>query len=143
MRSNRVRLWFVAAALPVLVSCGGTKEAGMTGLWAMLGGVSNVSALAHAFGSQLESNAAASAALGASGIASAKSGLYNTIAKTGGYATEKGGDLLTVLKDKNLDDSAVAGVGASLMAAGQEEDLPAGTMDALTAVWEPIAKSLR
>jgi hypothetical protein len=142
MRSNRLRLWIVAAALPVLVSCGGTKEAGMAGLWATLGGVSNVSSLAHAFGSQLESNAAANAALGMAGIASAKSGLYNTIAKTGGYKIDKGSDLLSVLKMQDLDDSAVAGVGASLMAAGQDQNLSSGAMDALTKMWEPIGKSL-
>jgi len=142
MRSNRLRLWMVAAALPVLVSCGGMKEAGMTGLWATLGGVSNVSSLSHAFGSQLETHAAANAALGMAGINSAKSGLYNTIAKTGGYKIDKGSDLLSVLKGKKLDDAAVADVGASLMAAGQEQKLSPSAMDALTKMWDPIGKSL-
>ena len=125
----------------VSVSCAGTKDLG-AGLWGLLGSGSGVSALANSFASSLSKNAAATKALGADGIESAKNGLYNTIAKTGGYKIDKGSDLLSVLKGKKLDDAAVADVGASLMAAGQDQKLSPSAMDALSKMWQPIGKSL-
>jgi hypothetical protein len=125
-----------------VLSCAGTKDVG-GGLWGLLGGGSKVSALVHSFSAHLAKDAAASKALGAAGIESAKYGLYNSIAKSGGYGIEKGSDLLGALKGKNLDTAAVDGIGKSLSAAGKEQDYRADQMAALMELWEPVAKKLK
>lgn len=141
MRSKRLVLLLVVATA-FLFSCAGSKNVTGGGLWGMLGGVTGVSALSSNFAKNLAANAATSQALGAAGIESAKMGLYNSIAKTGGYGPEKGSDLLSVLKAKKLDAAAVEGVGASLRQAGGDQKLSADQMSGLTALWEPMAKSL-
>lgn len=140
MRSNRsLRLLVLATAF--VLSCAGTKDVG-GGLWGMLGGVSGVSALSSAFGRNLRADATASQALGAAGIEAAQKGLYNSVAKLGGYSLEKGTDLQSVLKGMKLDTSAVNAVGSSLTKAGDEQGLDAAGMAGLKGIWEPIAKSV-
>ena len=125
----------------VSVSCAGTKDLG-AGLWGLLGSGSGVSALANSFASSLSKNAAATKALGADGIESAKNGLYNTIAKTGGYGIEKGSDLASVLKSKNLDAETVNAVGESLTAAMNEQNLRPDQKAAVSELWKPIRSAL-
>lgn len=139
--SHRPIVMIVVASL-LLVSCAGTKDLG-GGLWGSLGGVTGVSALANGFASKLGENAAASKALGSDGISAAKNGLYNSVAKMGGYGVEKGTDLLGALKGKKLDAAAVDGIGSSLSAAAKDRGLNAEQTAGLTALWEPAAKSLR
>ena len=139
--SQRSTMTIVAASL-LLVSCAGTKDVG-GGLWGSLGGVNGVSALVNSFASKLTEDAAASKALGSDGIKAAKNGLYNSVAKMGGYGVEKGTDLLGALKGKKLDAAAVDGIESSLSAAAKDRGLNAEQTAGLTALWEPVAKSLR
>lgn len=126
----------------VVFSCAGSKNVTGGGLWGTLGGVTGVSALSSSFGRNLAADAVASQALGMAGIDAAKRGLYNSIAKTGGYGPEKGSDLLSVLKGKKLDASAVNAIGSSLTKAGEEQKLDATNMAGLKGLWEPMAKTL-
>ncbi len=125
----------------VVFSCAGTQSIG-AGLWGTLGGGSGVSALANSFASSLTKNAAASRALGAAGVEGAKNGLYNTLAKTGGYGIEKGSDLASVLKGMKLDKEAVNGIGESLTAAMKDQSLGATQQAAVTELWKPISQGL-
>jgi len=140
MLSKRSALTIILAS-SLVIACAGTKNVG-GGLWGMLGGGKGVSAVANSFGANLAGNAAVSQALGSGGAEAAKMGLYNSIAKSGGYGVEQGSDLLTVLKDKKLDAAAVSGVESSLNAAGKEAGLKPEQMAGLTALWDPIEKTL-
>jgi hypothetical protein len=135
------KLFLLLIAVAFVASCGGTKNVG-GGLWSSLGGGSGVSALVNSFSSHLSKNAAASQALGAGGIESAKNGLYNTIAKTGGFGIEKGSDLASVMKGMNLDAAAVDGMGKSLNAAMSDQKLRPDQEAAVRALWDPISKKL-
>ena len=125
----------------VSFSCAGTKDLG-AGLWGALGGGHGVSQLVNGFAANLSKNAMASKALGAAGIESAKNGLYNSIAQTGGYGIEKGSDLNSVLKGMNLDAGAVSGIGESLNATVKELGLPQEQAAAVSALWNQISKGL-
>ena len=141
MRSKRCLLLLVMAAALVL-SCAGSKNVAGGGLWSTLGGVTGVSALSSSFAKNLAANAATSQALGSAGIQDAKMGLYNSIAKAGGYGPEKGTDLLSVLRSKKLDAAAVDGVAASLTKAGQDVGLKPDQSAALKTLWDPMAMTL-
>jgi len=138
---NRRMFFLLLISVAFLISCAGTKNVG-GGLWGMLGGGKGVSALANSFSANLQKNAVASKALGAAGIESARHGLYNTIAKAGGYGIEKGSDLASVLKGMNLDAAAVNGVGESLNAAMADQKLRPEQEKAVTELWKPINKQL-
>jgi len=141
MRSKRSLLLLVLATAFVF-SCAGSKNTVGGGLWSTLGGVTGVSALSSNFARNLAADAVATQALGSSGIDAAKKGLYNSIAKAGGYGPEKGTDLLSVLKSKKLDAPAVNAVGASLTKAGTDSGLKADQMTALKGLWDPMAMTL-
>lgn len=140
MRNRRMLSLLLISAV-FFISCGGTKNVG-GGMWAMLGGGSGVSALANSFSANLKENAAASQALGAAGIESARHGLYNTIAKAGGFGIEKGTDLASVLKGMNLDAAAVKGIGESLNAAMADQKLRTEQEKAVTDLWKTASKGL-
>jgi hypothetical protein len=140
MRNRRTFPLLLIAAI-LFISCGGTKNVG-GGLWATMGGGSGVSALANSFSANLKENAAASQALGAAGIESARHGLYNTIAKAGGFGVEKGTDLASVLKGMNLDAAAVNGIGESLNAAMDDQNLRPDQEKAVTELWNTASKGL-
>ncbi len=142
MRLSKRCMMMIVVASMLVFSCAGTKDVG-GGLWGSMGGVTGVSALANGFATNLAGNAAASKALGSDGITAAKNGLYNSVAKMGGYGPEKGTDLLGALKGKKLDAAAVDGIGSSLSAAGKDRGLNAEQTAGLTALWEPVGKGLR
>ena len=139
MRSKRFALPIVLA-LSCVLSCAGSKDVG-GGLWGTLGGVTGVSKLSDSFGRNMSANSMLSQALGSEGIKQAKMGLYNSIAKTGGYGIE-GPDLQGALKDKKLDAAGVDAVGSSLTAAASEVGLKSDQVAGLKTIWEPVKMSL-
>jgi len=142
MLKNRAVSSLLLGVLFFLSSCSGaTKNLG-AGLWGALGGGHGVSQLVNGFASNLSKDAAASKALGAEGIEGAKNGLYNSIAKTGGFGIEKGSDLNSVLKGMKLDAGAVNGIGQSLDATVREQGLHAEQATAVSALWNEISKGL-
>ena len=103
--------------------------------------MTGVSKLTDSFGRNMSANSTLSQALGSQGIKDAKMGLYNSIAKAGGYSVE-GADLLGALKDKKLDAAGVEAVGSSLTAAASEVGLKSDQVAGLKALWEPVKMSL-
>ena len=140
MRSKRFVLPIVLA-LSCLLSCAGSKDVGGV-LWGTLGGVTGVSKLIDSFGRNMSANSMLSQALGSEGIKQTKMGLYNSIAKAGGYGIEKGTDLQGALKDKKLDAAGVDAVGSSLTAAASEVGVKSDQVAGLKAIWEPVKMSL-
>jgi len=131
----------VMVMVAFLASCGGTKSLG-GGLWGALGAQSGVSDLVNGFAAKMTDNAAVASALGAAGIKSAKQGLYNSIAQTGGYSVEKGQDLMGALKGKNLSPEVVNGISSSMSEAAKEQNVGASQTEALKKIWSPVEKSL-
>jgi hypothetical protein len=141
MLKKRVISPLLLGVLFFLSSCAGTKNVG-AGLWGTLGGGHGVSQLVNSFAGNLTKNTAASSALGAAGIESAKNGLYNSIAQTGGFGIEKGSDLTSVLKGMKLNSGAVAGIGESLDATVKEEGLQQQQAMAVSELWKQASKGL-
>lgn len=116
---------------------------GAASLYQSLGGSSGVTALASSFGANLAANSTITKFLSAADIATAKDGLYNSIAKLAGQSLTGGGkDLVGALSGKGLDAAAVAGVGQALNGAATSNGLKPDQMAALTSLWEPVGKSL-
>jgi len=116
---------------------------GAASLYQSLGGSAGVTALASQFGANLSANPIVTQALSAADIATAKDGLYNSIAKLAGQATTGSGtDLMGALSGKNLNPAAITGVGKALNDAAGSKGLKSDQMAALTSLWEPIGKSL-
>ena len=124
MQSRTTRPFAIVALVLALfvVGCAGSNQAtnagssssmaasataaatGAASLYQSLGGSSGVTALASQFGTNLSANPLITQALSAADIATAKDGLYNSIAKLAGQATTgNGADLLTALSGKKLD----------------------------------------
>jgi len=126
------------------MAAGATSAAtGAASLFQSLGGSSGVTTLANSFGVNLAANSAVTQFLSAADIATAKDGLYNSIAKLSGQSLTGGGmDLMGALSGKGLDAAAVAGVGQALTGAATTSGLKPDQMAALTSLWEPVGKSL-
>jgi len=141
VRNHKKLVVAIGVMVAFLASCGGTKSLG-GGLWGTLGAQSGVSDLVNGFAAKMTDNAAVASALGAAGIKSAKQGLYNSIAETGGYSVEKGTDLMGALKGRNLSPEVVSGIGSSLSEAAKEQNVGAAETEALKKIWSPVEKSL-
>ena len=143
MHSKRFAAIAIALACSVVLSCAGTKAPDMgSSLWGSMGGVSAVSGLTQSFGKELAGNASLSRQLGAQGVQQVERGLYNSLGQAAGYKIDKGTDLLSVLKKKNLDEDSVEEVGMSLEAAAKKEGLRSDQRTMLKGLWEPIEKQL-
>jgi hypothetical protein len=141
MKQRKKLALAIVLMIALLVSCAGSSSLG-GGLWGTLGAQSGVSNLVNGFAAKMTQNSAVASALGAAGIQSAKKGLYNSIAETGGYTIEKGSDLMGVLKGKKLSPDVVSGIGSSLTAAAQEQRVGTAQTEALKKIWTPVEKSL-
>lgn len=113
------------------------------GLWQGMGGAPGVQNLANGFGTKLAANPAVTKFLNSSAIEGAKSGLYNTIAKSAGISLPGGSaDLLSSLSGKGLDAGAVKGISDGLMAAGKDQKLDESQLKTLGGIFEPVSKGL-
>jgi hypothetical protein len=141
MMSSKRTAFAIILSVALVAACAGTKEIG-GGLWDMFGGQSGVSSLVNEFAAKLKKNAAVEPALGAAGIESTRTGLYNSIAATAGYKIPEGTDLMGSLKGKKLDPAVVNGIGASLNAAAKDRGLRGSQVEALNELWRPVEKDL-
>lgn len=141
MRNRKKVVVAICVMVAFLASCAGSKSLG-GGLWGALGAQSGVSDLVNSFAAKMTDNAAVASALGEAGIQSARQGLYNSIAQTGGYSVAKGSDLMGALKGRNLSPEVVSGIGSSLSEAAKEQGAGAEQTESLKKIWTPVEKSL-
>jgi hypothetical protein len=159
-RRFTMKLWMMRAVLVLAVAIapvamngcasknaasGGAPPMGATAtsLFTSLGGSNGVMNLANTFGVNLKANPAVTKFLDDAAIGGVTTGLYNTIANAGGIKLPEGStDLMGALSGKGLDAAAVTGVSQSLMSAGSSLKLSAEQMTALSALIEPVTKSL-
>jgi hypothetical protein len=116
---------------------------GAAGLYNSLGGSAGVTQLANAFGVKLSANNAVTKFLDQAAIATAQTGLFNSIAAAAGQSLPAGSvDLMGALSGKGLDAAAITGVGQALTGAATERGLKPDQMASLASLWDPIGKSL-
>lgn len=108
-----------------------------------LGGMSNVTQLADAFGANLGADAMLSKSFDAAAISQVKDGLVNEIAKASHMPAPRGTvDLLTALSGKGLDAAGVDALTAALGSAADSIHLGATQKTALLGMFTPIATQL-
>lgn len=108
-----------------------------------LGGLSKVSSLADAFGTNLSQNPAVSKFLNPASIDMAKKGLVNQVATTSGMdAPNPGSSLLGAFSGKGLDKQGVTGITDSLSKAADSVNFNALQKESILNLMQPVTKAL-
>ena len=108
-----------------------------------IGGMSQVTKLAVAFGANISKNSVLSKALDAATIAQSQQGLVNEIAKASGVTPPNPGvDLASTLSGKGLDATGVSALTSALSGAAGAMHLNGAVTQTLMALISPILQAL-